>query len=168
MDFQLKDILTAIGPTASIVFAAWISVTVLQERYTAAFQRYRSLIQECRDGHVSGDRHANVREQVLLYKRRFEMMGRAINLGLLAAILLITTLIGGALNVVFPNWPVVQGLSTGCAMVGFILVILAAVLVIRENSIVKRALAAELLDLPELAEMTGNQAGYIGDSDGGR
>jgi hypothetical protein len=50
LKFGLKDILTAVGPSASIVFAAWISMGYLQQRYSAALERYRSLIEQCRDG----------------------------------------------------------------------------------------------------------------------
>src|SRR5689334_17237127 len=103
MHVDLKEVLGAIGPSASIVFAAWIFMSFLQNRYSAAFQLYRELIQQCREGQMSHNREGNVREQVLLFKRRFELMQLATNLGLLAAILLITTLIGGIINVVFPS-----------------------------------------------------------------
>jgi hypothetical protein len=45
MTFELKDILTAIGPNASIVFAAWIFMGFLQQRYSVALERYGSLIE---------------------------------------------------------------------------------------------------------------------------
>lgn len=102
MHFQLKDVLTAIGPSASIVFAAWIFMSFLQNRYSQAFQLYRELIQECREREMEQPRGANVRAQVLLFRRRFELMRQATNLGLVAAMLLISTLIGGAVNAVFP------------------------------------------------------------------
>jgi Protein of unknown function (DUF2721) len=85
------------------VFAAWIFMSFLQNRYSAAFQLYRELIQQCREGQMSYNREGNVREQVLLFKRRFELMRLATNFGLVAAILLITTLIGGIIDVVIPS-----------------------------------------------------------------
>jgi hypothetical protein len=56
MDFELKDVLGAIGPSASIVFAAWIFMGFLQQRYTAAYERYRSLIEDYRNGRLSLER----------------------------------------------------------------------------------------------------------------
>jgi hypothetical protein len=163
MSFQLKDVLSAIGPRASIVFAAWIFMSFLQNRYSSAFQLYRELIEQFRTRGKTGTREENVRDQVLLFKRRFELMRLATNLGLLAAILLIATLIGGALNVVFGNVPVIAVISTIAAITGFLLVIVAACVVIRENSIIRRAVTVELLDVPELAELAGQQAGSIRD-----
>jgi hypothetical protein len=38
---ELSDVLKAIGPAASIIFAAWIFMGFLQQRYDAAVSRYR-------------------------------------------------------------------------------------------------------------------------------
>ncbi len=164
MSFQLKDVLSAIGPSASIVFAAWIFMSFLQNRYSAAFQLYRHLIEKIRSGDQPDHREANVRDQVLLFKRRVELMRLATNLGLIAAILLILTLIGGALDVMFPalQEPLAWA-STLSAIGGLLVVIVAAILVIVENSIIQRAVDTELLDVPELAESTGQRPGAIDD-----
>jgi hypothetical protein len=61
MTFELKDILTAIGPNASIVFAAWIFMGFLQQRYSVALERYRSLIEQCRVGGQAASRQGNLR-----------------------------------------------------------------------------------------------------------
>ena len=155
MHFQLKDVLQAIGPNASIVFAAWIFMSFLQERYSAAFGIYRTLIQQCREGGDNEHRLNNMRDQVLLFRRRFELMGLALNMGLAAAILLIATLIGGALNVIFPHLRFIEYASTVAAIAGFALVIVAAALVWRENAIIKRFVTSELLDVPDLARCVG-------------
>jgi hypothetical protein len=44
MTSQLGDILKTIGSSAAIIFAAWIFMGFLQQRYDAAVDRYRSLI----------------------------------------------------------------------------------------------------------------------------
>lgn len=163
MSFNLKDVLSAIGPAASIVFAAWIFMGFLQQRYTAAHERYRSLISQYRNGDSSGDRHGNIKDQVKIYKRRFELMKTATNIGLMAAILLISALIAGALDVVFPGFSPLKYVGTGCALAGLALVIVGAVLVIMENSIIQRAIDSELLDVPDLARETGQEAGDIND-----
>ena len=93
-------------------------MSFLQNRYSQAFQLYRALIQECRDGHMEGTRGANIKAEVLLFKRRFELMPGATNLGLIAAMPLITTLIGGAVHAIFPGLPLVPALRALCAIAG--------------------------------------------------
>jgi hypothetical protein len=168
MQFELKDILTAVGPSASIVFAAWIFMGYLQQRYSAALERYRSLIEQCRNGDQAESRQGNLKDQVVLYRHRFSLMRWATTLGLAAAMLLISTLILGAVNVVFPDLGVLKYFGAGFAVLGLGLVIVAAALVIRENSIIQRAVDGELLDVPELAGAVGKAAGDINDPERGR
>jgi hypothetical protein len=70
MDFELCAILKVIGPAASILFAAWIFMGFLQQRYDAAVERYRACIAECRGSDISNERCSDVQEQVLIYRRR--------------------------------------------------------------------------------------------------
>ena len=49
MDFELKEVLNTAGPTATLVFASWIFLTYLNQRYISAYYRYRSLISEYRN-----------------------------------------------------------------------------------------------------------------------
>ena len=46
----LPDILKVVGPSAAIIFAAWIFMGFLQQRYDAAVERYRSAIDEIPEG----------------------------------------------------------------------------------------------------------------------
>lgn len=154
MDYQLKDLLEAIGPPASLIFAAWIFMTILQSRYQAAFDRYRSLISSYRDGDLAEARHGNVKDQILIYKKRCEIMKTAANVGIVSAIFLICVLIFAALNVVFGDVPVLKLMSTICAFIGLPLVILAAIMVMRENILVQNAIDSEIQDIPDLIEHT--------------
>lgn len=81
---------------------------------------YRKLIQECRERKMEHPRSANVKAQVLLFRRRFELMRQATNVGLVAAILLISTLLGGAANAVFPRLPAIPVISAARAILGFL------------------------------------------------
>jgi hypothetical protein len=57
--FQLSDALKAIGPPASIIFAARILMGVLQQRYDAVISRYREAISDFRTGMVLGSNATN-------------------------------------------------------------------------------------------------------------
>ena len=145
MSIDLKELLQTVGPTASLVFAAWIFLSYLQTRYEAAAIRFRELLDEYRD-EKNSQRHQSVRRQILLYQRRCSCMRRATNIGVVSAMLLILTLILGALNVVAPNrlWP---SIGAVLAIVGLGLVVLAASLVLYENKLMQRALDDEMSDV---------------------
>jgi hypothetical protein len=154
MDFELKDVLEAVGPNASLVFASWIFMTFLQARYTSAYDRYRSLINDYREG-LDGKRKDVIQGEILLYRRRVELMRRATNLGLYAAMLLIGTLIVGALDAVFGGPPPFKYLGALCALGGLATVIWSACLVVKENTLIRQAIGGELRDIPELADRAG-------------
>jgi hypothetical protein len=70
MDFDLKDVLEAIGPSAALVFASWIFLGFLEQRYVAAYERFRKLVEEYRANQSSKTRHQNLRDQIRLYRVR--------------------------------------------------------------------------------------------------
>jgi hypothetical protein len=145
LSIDLKELLETIGPTASLVFAAWIFLSYLQARFEAAAVRYRELLDEFREQRASA-RHDSVRRQILLYKRRCTWMRRATDIGVASAMLLIATLVIGAINVAAPN-DVLPIVAAVCAIVGLSLVIAAASLVLLENRLMQRALDDESTDV---------------------
>jgi hypothetical protein len=151
-DFDLKDLLEAVGPTASMIFAAWIFLTFLQARYTSAYERFRALIAELRDHREQDQRRTSLRQQILIYKRRCEQMRLATNIGVCSAILLITALICAALGTMYDTVSAWKYLTACCAVVGLLLVIWAAVLVLIENYTLQRLLDSDLSDVPELVD----------------
>lgn len=161
MGFQLKDFLAAIGPSTGLIFASWIFMGFLQQRYVSAFERYRILLKDVREDHITKDRMNNIKDQALVYKKRCELMKLSTNLGLIAAMFLIVTLMTGGLDVIYPHVALLQLLCTGATFIGLLLVIAAAVLVVWENNLVQRALDSEVLDIPELAEATQQRPGSI-------
>lgn len=161
MSFDLTNILKTIGPAASIIFAAWIFMGFLQQRYDSAIERYRSMVGQYRAGDISDERRGNIRHQVLVYKRRCEHMNYANIIGLTSAVLLILTLITGELDIIFPNAVPLKYISAGSCLAGFVLVIVASIFVIVESSITHRQLDSELLDIPDLARSTGQKSDDI-------
>jgi uncharacterized membrane protein len=148
---QLGDVLKAIGPNASIVFAAWIFMGFLQQRYDSAIDRYREAVGDYRSNDHAEDRAGNLKDQILTYRMRCKLMGWATLIGLVAAILLIAALIFGALDVIVPKNTFITAAGTATSILGFVLVIVAACVVIAEGSIVRRQLDDELRDVPDLA-----------------
>lgn len=152
---QLGEALKAIGPNASIVFAAWIFMGFLQQRNDAAIDRYRLAVGDFRSNKHDATRSDNLRAQVLAYRRRCRLMSRATFVGLVAAILLISSLIFGALDVIVPNTATIAVCGIATALGGFVLVIIAAFIVIAEGRIVQRQIDDELRDVTDLAEGAG-------------
>ena len=156
MQFQLKDVLTAAGPTASLIFAAWIFRSFLQERYTGSYERYRALVSELREKQapeqLSPARRRSLHDQVGLYRRRCEQMRLATNIGVIAAIVLILGVISSVIGLMVPQLSVTKYTSVGAIIVGLILVIVAASYVLAENTSIRTAMEREVADLPDLAQ----------------
>jgi hypothetical protein len=150
--FDLKDVLQAVGPTASLIFAAWIFLSYLQQRYSSSYERYRALIDEFRHHPEKDQRHASLLEQILEYKRRCQQMRLATHIGLLAAIILISSIIFAALNMIDDDIAAFKFLSAGLAILGLLLVIWAAILVILENLRLQLIIDSDLSDVPELEQ----------------
>lgn len=153
MSFELKDVLSAVGPAASLVFAAWIFLQLLNSRYVSSYDRYRTLTGEYRemqDDNWDDARRNSVREQILLYKKRCEQMRLALNMGLIAAMLVILGLITGAIQIAFTQLTFLKPVSLGCIVLGLGMVLPAAIIVLIENLEVKAALDSELEDIPDV------------------
>lgn len=149
---QLSDVLKAIGPNAAIIFAAWIFMGFLQQRYDGALDRYRRAVGDYRSNEHDASRADNLKHQVLAYRRRCRLMSQATLVGLVAAILLIISLIFGVLDVLLPRTAIIIACGTVTAVAGFILVIVATIIVILEGRIVRRQIDDELRDVADLAE----------------
>src|SRR3954469_2408530 len=157
MQFAMKDFLEAIGPSASLIFASWIFLSFLQTRYTAAYDRYRALIEGRREhllsAHDKGEsgndqRQDKIDAQIALYRKRCENMRLATNVGVVAAILLIITILCGGLQVLMPQAAPLKIVGALTAMGGLLLLIVAAVFVIVENVQIRRVMDDEAEDLP--------------------
>lgn len=162
MTFDVSNMLKAIGPAASIIFAAWIFMGFLQQRFDTAMGRYQTAVEAFRSEGIPEDRRYNIKQQILTYKRRCELMSRANIVGLSAAILLIVTLIAGEVDILVPSLPLVGYLCAASALIGFALVIVATVYVVVEGSITHRQIVSELLDVPDLARSSGLEPGRAG------
>lgn len=145
MDFELKDVMEAVGPSAALAFAAWLFLQLLQQRYTSAYTRYRELVEGYRTGE-DGKRREVIKGEILIYRKRVLYMLYATNIGMVAAILLLLALISSGLDAVFKfDWLKYIG-ATGI-VVGLALVAVCCVIVIIENSLIKQPIEAELHDL---------------------
>lgn len=149
---QLADVLKAIGPNAAIIFAAWIFMGFLQQRYDNAIDRYREVVGDYRSNDHDPERADNLKDQVLTYLHRCELMSHATLVGLIAAILLIASLILGAVDVLLPGSAAVGIAGIAASLGGFALVIVAAALVVTEGRIVHRQILDELRDVPDLRD----------------
>lgn len=133
----------------------------LQQRYNAAVNRYRQAISDFRSGNHASDRRDNIRDQILVYKRRCELMNYACMAGLVSAILFLLTLIAGELDAIIPKSALLATIGSITAFGGLALVIVGSVLVLMEASYAHRQFDAELLDVPDLAQKTGQQPGMV-------
>jgi hypothetical protein len=146
---DVKEFLSAVGPTASLIFAAWIFLSFLQQRYSTAYELYRQLIAEYRARSDDPQRRDTLRVQILEYKRRCEHMRRSTQIGVIAAILLILSIMfGGIATLVDIRWIFV--VCVVCVPLGLGLVIVAAAFVLQENFRLQVIIDSEIADQREL------------------
>lgn len=147
MDFELKDVMGAVGPSAALVFAAWLFLQLLQQRYTAAYTRYRELIEAFR-GDLNGKRREVIQEEIDVYYKRVKTMMYATNLGMVAAICLLLSLASSGLDAMFKlDW--LKYIGGPGIVLGLLLVVPAAIMVIMENMMIKKPIDDELADVKE-------------------
>src|ERR1700709_2043726 len=149
---QRGDFLKALGPNAAIVFAAWIFMGFLQQRYDSAINRYREMISDYRVNDNEESRAGTLRAQISPYRTRCSIMQWATLMGLFAAIFLILSLLFSGIDVMMPKVALINDAGTATLMLGFAVVIIAAALVIAEGRIVNRQLEAELNDIPDVKQ----------------
>ena len=118
--------LQAVGPTASLIFAVWIVMSVLQQRYITSCERYRSLISE----------------------ERCPKMRLATSVGVASAITLITGLVCAALGTMLQGVSLFKYLTALFAVAGLSSAVWAATIVIAESSKVRRAMDSEISEAP--------------------
>jgi hypothetical protein len=151
MPFQLADVLMALGPNAAIIFAAWIFLSFLQARYDSAVDRHRMLVETYRGSELGAERRKAVKRQIEVYTRRCTLMSHAVTIGLVSATLFLLTMIGSGLDVIMPDKPFIGIVTSIAALVGFGLVIVAAVLVIMENAGTPGQIREELQDIEDVS-----------------
>jgi hypothetical protein len=150
MNFELKDVIQAVGPNASLVFASWIFMSFLESRYSNAYTLYRKMIDDLRENKAEGARRKTIYDEIVVYRQRLNRMRLATNLGLYAAILLLGTLILSGLNVVFGSPAFLKYIGVVSVVVGLALIMWSASLVIIENKMLKMPLDRDGDDLDEL------------------
>jgi hypothetical protein len=150
MDFKLSDVMQAVGPNASLVFASWIFMGFLQTRYSNAYTLYRKMIDNLREDKAEGKRRQTIHDEIILYRQRLNHMRLATNLGLYAAILLLASLILSGLDVILGSPEFLKYVGAPCMLVGLALIIWSAMLVVIENKMLKMALDRDGDDLDEL------------------
>jgi hypothetical protein len=149
VDFELKEVMDAVGPSAALAFAAWLFLQLLQQRYSAAYSRYRELVDLFRNN-TQGKRREVIKEEIEIYQKRVVYMMYATNIGMTAAILLLLSLFISGLNAMIKvDW--LKYIGAPSILLGLLLVIPAAILVIRENQLIKKPIEAELADLEEFS-----------------
>jgi Protein of unknown function (DUF2721) len=151
VDFELKEVLEAVGPSAALAFSAWLFLQLLQQRYSAAYARYRELVDSLRDGSDGrdGKRRQMVHDEVAVYRKRVYHMMHATNLGMAAAMLLVLALAVSAIDAVF-HFEWLKYIGAPAIIVGLLLVLPAASLLVAENMLIRQPIEAELADLGEL------------------
>src|SRR3954447_5804691 len=94
-EYKLTDLLSAAGATIGIIIAGTIFLQFLSSKYTELSGRYRELATEYRGAEREKPRHAPLRTQIQVYRRRLVLLNRASWLGAVALLcFLLAVLVG--------------------------------------------------------------------------
>ncbi len=151
MNFDLKEVLNTAAPTASLVFASWLFLQLLNMRFEGAMARYERAIDEYREGKADEKRKETLYELISLHGRRCVQMRRALHTGLLAAMLLVLSLVAATIHLAF-GAPVPKVVTLVCSITGLSLIIAAAAMVMVENHLGRPTLRRQFEDIPELVD----------------
>jgi hypothetical protein len=148
MTFDLRDILNTAGPTASLVFASWIFLSLINQRLASAMDRYRALVAEMRADPTPSPRMQEVERQIALYRARCDLMRRSISVSIVAAECLLVTLLTSMISLVDHALAWIGYISLGSTFAGILLLMESARLMLRENRHIKDVLHSEMVDIP--------------------
>jgi len=151
MSFDLKEVLNTAGPTATLVFASWLFLQLVTMRFEGVTQRYEKLVEELRAGHCDRRRKDSLLALINLHRKRCEHMQRAMNLGLVAAMLLVASLLLAALYLTMGT-AVLKLATLVASLTGLTLIIAGSALVILESNLGMKTLVRQFDDVPELAD----------------
>jgi hypothetical protein len=150
MDVDLKEILNTAVPTASLIFAAWIFLQLVNMRLQSALDRCQTLADEFRRGQAQPARQKSIREQIALYRDRTRLLQRTMVVSMSAAIVLILTLTCATLAMLIPSLHALKLITIVCSLLGLALLIVSVGFMLVENAGLPKALRVEMDDIPGL------------------
>lgn len=118
--YKLTDLLSSAGATIGIIIAGVIFLQFMSTRLVDLSGKYRELTREYRSRGDAEARHAPLRSQIRMYRRRLELVNRAAGLGAAAVLCFLLAVTAGGLSMAYPTvltfkWVGTFGLLAGLA-----------------------------------------------------
>ncbi len=131
--YKLTDLLSSAGATIGIIIAGTIFLQFISTKYTELSGRYRQITGEYRGVHCEHNRHAPLRSQIWIYRRRLTLLNWASWLAALALICFLLSVIAGGLSLLYPPVVPIRTVGTAGLLVGLILIGVAVFLELAES-----------------------------------
>lgn len=149
--YKLTDLLSSAGATIGIIIAGTIFLQFLSNKYTELSGRYRQLTGEYRGVKCEQNRHAPLRSQIRLYRRRLNLLNWASWTAALALQCFLLAVIAGGMSLLYPPVVAIRTLGTAGLLAGLILIGVAVGIDMVESILSRKELEEEIADLDEEA-----------------
>lgn len=149
--YKLTDLLSSAGATIGIIIAGTIFLQFLSNKSIELSGRYRQLTGEYRGVNNEQNRHAPLRTQIRLYRRRLNLLNWASWTAALALLNFLLAVIAGGTSLLYPPVVAIRTVGTAGLLVGLILIGIAVSIDLVESILSRKELEEEIADLDEEA-----------------
>jgi hypothetical protein len=148
-DYKLTDLLSSAGATIGIIIAGTIFLQFLSTKYVELSARFREMAAEYRTGKGEEPRHAPLRTQLWVYRRRLVLLNWGSCLGALELLFFWLAVLSGGLSLLKPTYRWILIVGTCGLFAGLICIGAAVALELVESILTAREIREEVADLDE-------------------
>jgi hypothetical protein len=142
VEVDLKDVLNAAGPTATLLFASWIFLGYLNSRLSDSQKRFND----------HDARHKSIYDQIKQNRKRCDLLFLATNDALRGAYFMFATIATGIISIATQQPPWLCIFNLCCALSGLVFLVLSVGKALAENKLLHQSITSEVADVPEFAD----------------
>jgi hypothetical protein len=149
--YKLTDLLSSAGATIGIIIAGTIFLQFISTKHTELSGRYRQITGEYRGVNCEHGRHAPLRSQIWIYRRRLTLLNWASWFGAVALMCFLLAVMAGGFSLLYPPVVTIRTIGTAGLLTGMFLIGVAVFLELAESILSRKELVEEIADLDEEA-----------------
>ncbi len=149
--YGLTELLGSAGATIGIIIAGTIFLQFVNTKYLELAGRYREMTGEYRGVPGEHGRHAPLRSQIQVYRRRLRLLNRSLGLAASALLCLLSAALCGGLSLIFPPVMLIRNAGTFALFAGLVLIGVAVAIDLWESLLARKEIEYEIADLDDEA-----------------
>jgi hypothetical protein len=149
--YKLTELLGSAGATIGIIIAGTIFLQFVNTKYIELAGRYREMTGEYRGVPGEHGRHAPLRSQIQVYRRRLLLLSRSLWIAAVALLCLLLAALSGGLSMIFPPVVLIRNVGTIALLAGLLLIGVAVAIDLAESILARKEIDYEIADLDDEA-----------------